>query len=57
MSNQGSSVQQSPFAAPTAGLPTQVTANPQGTSGIQGATSSNDSKSSGRKELPAVCHT
>ena len=57
MSNQGSSVQQSPLTAPTAGLPSQVTANQQGTSGIQGATFSTDSKSSGRKELPAVCHT
>jgi len=53
MSNQGSSVQQSPLTAPTAGLPSQVTANQQGTSGIQGAASSTDSKSSGRKELPA----
>ncbi|OEL24816.1 putative ADP-ribosylation factor GTPase-activating protein AGD14 [Dichanthelium oligosanthes] len=53
MSNQGSSVQQSPLAAPTAGLPSQVAANPQGTSGIQGAVSSTDSKYSGRKELPA----
>ncbi|RLM80950.1 hypothetical protein C2845_PM12G06500 [Panicum miliaceum] len=52
MSNQGSSVQQSPLAAHTAGLPSQVTANQQGTSGIQGAAST-DSKSSGRKELPA----
>lgn len=54
MPNQGSSVQQ---PHPTAGFPSQVTANPQGTSGIQGAASSADSKSSGRKELPAVCHT
>jgi hypothetical protein len=52
MSNQGSAVQQSPLAAHTAGLPSQVTANQQGTSGIQGAAST-DSKSSGRKELPA----
>ncbi|CAN6230816.1 unnamed protein product [Urochloa humidicola] len=43
MPNQGSSVQQSPLAAPTPGLPSQVTANPQGTSG--------------RKELPADIFT
>jgi hypothetical protein len=55
MSNQGSAVQQSPLAAHTAGLPSQVTAKQQGTSGIQGAAST-DSKSSGRKELPAVRH-
>ncbi|AQK70693.1 NSP (nuclear shuttle protein)-interacting GTPase [Zea mays] len=52
MSGQGSSVQQSPLAAPTAGPPSQATANPQGTSGIQGAASSTDSKFSSRKELP-----
>ncbi|CAD6342682.1 unnamed protein product [Miscanthus lutarioriparius] len=57
MSGQGSSVQQSPLAAPTAGLPSQATANPQGTSGIQGASSSTDSKFSGRKELPADIFT
>ncbi|XP_066379411.1 probable ADP-ribosylation factor GTPase-activating protein AGD14 isoform X2 [Miscanthus floridulus] len=57
MSGQGSSVQQSPLAAPTAGLPSQATANPQGTSGIQGAASSTDSKFSGRKELPADIFT
>ncbi|CAN6237524.1 unnamed protein product [Urochloa humidicola] len=57
MPNQGSSVQQSPLAAPTVGIPSQVTANPQGTSGSQGAASSNDNKFSGRKELPADIFT
>lgn len=57
MSNQGPSVQQSPLAAPTAGQPSQVAANPLGTVGIQGAAPSTDSKSSGRKELPAVRDT
>ncbi|XP_062223732.1 probable ADP-ribosylation factor GTPase-activating protein AGD14 isoform X2 [Phragmites australis] len=57
MSIQGSSVQQFPLAAPAAGLPSQVTANPQGTSGIQGSASSTDSKSIGRKELPADIFT
>lgn len=57
ISGQGSSVQQTPLAAPTSVLPSQGTANPQGNSGIQGAASSTDSKFSGRKELPAVRHT
>ncbi|PWZ25271.1 putative ADP-ribosylation factor GTPase-activating protein AGD14 [Zea mays] len=57
MSGQETSVQQSSIAAPTAGFPSQATAKQQGTSGIQGAASSTDSKFSGRKELPAVCHT
>ncbi|AQK70696.1 NSP (nuclear shuttle protein)-interacting GTPase [Zea mays] len=57
MSGQGSSVQQSPLAAPTAGPPSQATANPQGTSGIQGAASSTDSKFSSRKELPVDIFT
>jgi hypothetical protein len=54
MSTQGSSVQQSPSLAPTPGHPSQMTANPQETSGIQGVAYSTDNKSSGRKELPAV---
>ncbi|KAL6604560.1 hypothetical protein ACP70R_042987 [Stipagrostis hirtigluma subsp. patula] len=54
---QGSSVQQSHQGAPTAGLPSQVNANPQGSSGILGTASSIDSKSSGRKELPADIFT
>jgi hypothetical protein len=53
MSTLGSSAQQY-HVTPTPGLPSQMTANPQGTSGIQGAASSTDSKSSGRKELPVV---
>jgi hypothetical protein len=53
MSTLGSSAQQ-PHVTPTPGLPSQMTANPQGTSGIQGAASSTDSKSCGQKELPAV---
>ncbi|NP_001146420.1 uncharacterized LOC100280000 [Zea mays] len=57
MSGQETSVQQSSIAAPTAGLPSQATANQQGTSGIQGAASSTDSKFSGRKELPADIFT
>ncbi|XP_062218546.1 probable ADP-ribosylation factor GTPase-activating protein AGD14 [Phragmites australis] len=57
MSIQGSSVQQSPLAAPAAGLPSQVTANPHGTDVIQGAPSSTDSRSCGRKELPADIFT
>ncbi|TVU33000.1 hypothetical protein EJB05_24771, partial [Eragrostis curvula] len=57
MSAQGSSVQQSPLVAPAPGHPSQTTANPQGTSGIQGATSSTDSRPTGRKELPADIFT
>lgn len=55
MSTQGTSVQQSSLIDPTPGFPSQMSANPQGNSGIQGAMSSTESKPSGRKELPAVC--
>ncbi|WVZ77388.1 hypothetical protein U9M48_025259 [Paspalum notatum var. saurae] len=57
MSIQGSSLQQSHLAAPAAGLGSQATANPQGTSGLQGGAASTDSKPSGRKELPADIFT
>ncbi|KAM3227889.1 hypothetical protein ACQJBY_059562 [Aegilops geniculata] len=49
---QGSAVRQSSVAASMGGLPSQLPSNSQGTSGIQEATSSHDSKSSGRTALP-----
>uniref|UniRef100_A0A453NPM4 Uncharacterized protein n=1 Tax=Aegilops tauschii subsp. strangulata TaxID=200361 RepID=A0A453NPM4_AEGTS len=49
---QGSAVHQSAVAASMGGLPSQLPSNSQGTSGIQEATSSHDSKSSGRTALP-----
>ncbi len=55
MSIHGSSVQQTGLAAPAAGLPFQVSANSRATSGIQEAAPNTDSRSIGRKELPAVC--
>lgn len=51
----GMPVQGSTLAAPMGGLPSQLPSNSQGTRGIQDATSSSDSKSSGRTALPVVC--
>ncbi|KAF7089414.1 hypothetical protein CFC21_092395, partial [Triticum aestivum] len=51
---QGSAVHQSAVAASMGGLPSQLPSNSQGTSGIQEATSSHDSKSSGRTALPVI---
>ncbi|KAK3156333.1 hypothetical protein QOZ80_2AG0105830 [Eleusine coracana subsp. coracana] len=56
MPTQGTSVHQPSLVASTLGFPSQMTANPQGTSGIQGA-SSTESKPSDRKELPADIFT
>ncbi|GJN19310.1 hypothetical protein PR202_gb06573 [Eleusine coracana subsp. coracana] len=57
MPTQGTSVHQPSLVASTPGFPSHMTANPQGTSGIQGAASSTESKPSGRKELPADIFT
>lgn len=57
MSIHGSSVQQTGLAAPAAGLPFQVSANSRATSGIQEAAPNTDSRSIGRKELPADIFT
>jgi hypothetical protein len=50
----GMPIQGSSVPASMGGLTSQVPSSSQGTSGVQDGTSSGDSKSSGRKPLPAV---
>ncbi|KAF0936080.1 hypothetical protein E2562_038574, partial [Oryza meyeriana var. granulata] len=57
ISIHGSSVQQTGLATPAAGLPSQVSASSQATRGIPEAAPSIDSRSIGRKELPADIFT
>ncbi|XP_015689540.1 probable ADP-ribosylation factor GTPase-activating protein AGD14 isoform X2 [Oryza brachyantha] len=57
ISVHGSSVQQTGLAGPTVVLPSQVSASSRATSGIPEAAPSTDSRSIGRKELPADIFT